>query len=213
MPTPKGGYYIDGKRVPSVTTIISRFKESGALIHWAWGLGMEGKDYRQVRDAAADAGTCAHGMVECFIRKREFERLKYLPEILAPADRAFGAFKRWAEQSNLQPVKTEIGLTSKRFRYGGTLDAVALNGELHLLDWKTSNAVYSDYLLQLAAYGHLWNEAFPEQPVRGFELVRFSKVEGDFCHYSFENLTRELQQFLLLRKAYELDQVTKQRVR
>lgn len=36
MPTPKQGYYTEaGKRVPSVTTVISRFKDSGALIHWA----------------------------------------------------------------------------------------------------------------------------------------------------------------------------------
>ena len=36
MPTPSEGYRIDGKRVPSVTTIIGRFKESGALLRWAW---------------------------------------------------------------------------------------------------------------------------------------------------------------------------------
>jgi len=53
----------DGVRVPSVTTIIGRFKESGGLIHWAWALGMEGKDYRQVRDSAADAGSLAHSMI------------------------------------------------------------------------------------------------------------------------------------------------------
>ena len=53
-----------GQRLPSVTTIISRFKESGGLIHWAWNLGREGQDYRQVRDEAADAGTLAHAMIE-----------------------------------------------------------------------------------------------------------------------------------------------------
>jgi len=152
-------------------------------------------------------------MVECFIRGAAFESAKYPAEILEPAERAFGAFRRWAEQSNLKPVKTEIGLVSQRFRYGGTLDAVSLNDELHLLDWKTSNAVYSDYLLQLAAYGQLWDENFPDQPVRGFELVRFSKAEGDFAHYSFVSLTQELQQFLLFRKAYELDYSIKKRVK
>lgn len=55
----------DGTRVPSVTTIISRFKESGGLVHWAWQLGIDGKDYRKVRDEAADAGTLAHALLEC----------------------------------------------------------------------------------------------------------------------------------------------------
>ena len=45
----------DGVRVPSVTTVISRFKEAGALMYWAWNEGKEGRDYRETRDAAADA--------------------------------------------------------------------------------------------------------------------------------------------------------------
>lgn len=212
MPTPRNGYYVNGQRVPSVTTILSRFKESGALMYWAWDIGRQGKDYRAERDKAADAGTCAHDMVECFIRGMAFDDTKYPGEILAPAQNAFCAFQRWATQSNLKPHQTEVGLTSKRYRFGGTLDAVTLGDELHLLDWKTSNAVYPDYLLQLAAYGQLWNENNPDNPIRGYELVRFSKVEGDFAHYSFVSLTRELQQFLLLRKAYELDALTKKRV-
>lgn len=36
MPTPKKGYFTSkGERVPGVTTILGRFKDSGALIHWA----------------------------------------------------------------------------------------------------------------------------------------------------------------------------------
>lgn len=66
-------YLIDGKRVPSVTTVISRFKESGALMYWCWDQGRQGLDYRQTRDAAADAGTIAHAMVEAFIRNGEGE--------------------------------------------------------------------------------------------------------------------------------------------
>ena len=58
MPTaPKGYFTKDGKRVPSVTTILGKFKEAGGLMHWSWECGMKGLDYRQVRDAAADAGT------------------------------------------------------------------------------------------------------------------------------------------------------------
>ncbi|MGD0497553.1 MAG: PD-(D/E)XK nuclease family protein [Bryobacteraceae bacterium] len=212
MPTPRKGYWLDGKRLPSVTTVLSRFKESGGLIHWAWTLGTEGKDYRDVKQAAADAGTCAHDMVECFIRGREFNPEPYPLEILTVAENSFGAFRRWAEQSHLKPAKTEIGLMSKRFRFGGTLDAVTLGDDLHLLDWKTSNSVYSDYLMQLAAYGALWNENFPDNPVRGYDLVRFSKLEGDFAHYSFVSLKDELTEFLLLRKAYELDARLKKRV-
>jgi len=48
MPTPRKGYYTDaGKRVPGVTTIIGRFKDSGGLIHWANTLAYE--PYRELR--------------------------------------------------------------------------------------------------------------------------------------------------------------------
>src|SRR6516225_4019637 len=43
MPTAHSGYFIaDGTKVPSVTQVISRFKDSGALIHWAWKCGRDG---------------------------------------------------------------------------------------------------------------------------------------------------------------------------
>ena len=42
MATPKEGYYVDGKRVPGVTTVLGRFKESGGLIHWSWKIAFDG---------------------------------------------------------------------------------------------------------------------------------------------------------------------------
>ena len=50
MPHPKAGYRdADGKRIPGVTTIIGRFKESGGLIRWAYGRGRDG-EAREPRD-------------------------------------------------------------------------------------------------------------------------------------------------------------------
>src|SRR5579862_3572558 len=121
MPTPSKGYWLDGKRLPSVTTILSRFKDSGGLVHWAWSLGVEGKDYRDEQKKAADAGTCAHEMVESFIRGRKFDPAPYPAEILERAENAYSAFRRWADQCSLKPAKTEIELKSIKHRFGGTL--------------------------------------------------------------------------------------------
>ena len=49
----------DGKKLPSVTTVLSRFKESGGLIRWAYGQGQakergEINDLYDSRDAAAN---------------------------------------------------------------------------------------------------------------------------------------------------------------
>jgi len=213
MPTPKAGYWIDNVRVPSTTTITGRFKNADPLIWWAWNLGREGKDYREEKQKAADAGTAAHDMVEAFIRGRAFDPTPYSVDALTKGENAFSAFRRWADQCRLKPEKTELALVSRRFRYGGTIDAVAIEGQLRILDWKSSNGLYPDYLLQLAAYGQLWNENNPSQPVEGYDLVRFSKDDNaDFAHHSFTSLNKELSQFLLFRKAYQNEQQLKKRI-
>jgi hypothetical protein len=215
MPTPKGGYFIDKVKIPSVTTIIGRFKDSGALIRWAHKKGLDGEPLYgegSTSKLACDVGTAAHDMVEAAIRGKKFDEDDYPDDILEAAEKAYGAYARWAAQCKLKPGKTEIGLVSHLHRYGGTLDAVTVEGELRLLDWKTSNSVYADYLLQLAAYGQLWNENFPDEPIKGYDLVRFSKTTGDFAHYSFEDLSAELEQFLLYRRAWDLDQKLRKRV-
>lgn len=59
MPHPKQGYFTkDGVRVPGTTTIISRFKESGALIYWAYNRGKEGLELYESRDKAEFANIC-----------------------------------------------------------------------------------------------------------------------------------------------------------
>jgi len=52
-----------GKRIPGVTTVISNLGWSkGGLMHWAWEQGINGIDYKETRDKAADTGTIAHAM-------------------------------------------------------------------------------------------------------------------------------------------------------
>jgi hypothetical protein len=103
MPTQSAGYYLaDGTRVPSVTTIIGRFKESGALIHWAWSIGRAGKDYREERDKAADAGTMAHAAVAAWAHRQPFVWEGDDPEVIRNAQMAFAAFEEWAQQTRLR---------------------------------------------------------------------------------------------------------------
>src|SRR5262245_50963282 len=143
-----------GKRLPSVTTILSRFKDAGALIHWAWTEGVEGRDYRESRSRAAAAGTIAHGMVEA--RLRALPWVPQLPidqELIAKARAGFDAYLAWERMTRIEYRHCEVALVSTKHEFGGTLDAIGeFEGNLVLIDWKTSNAVYSDYLIQLAAY-------------------------------------------------------------
>ena len=70
---PTGKYELDGKLLPGTTTIIGKFKNSGALIHWAWKQGMDGIDYRETRDQAGEQGTSVHYLAESYIKKWSYE--------------------------------------------------------------------------------------------------------------------------------------------
>lgn len=211
---PTQSYRIDGVRVPSVTTILSRFKESGALIHWAWQQGRDGLDYRQTRDDAANAGTLAHAMIEATIRSKPFPiESEYETEVWGKAQSSFAAFQEWSKQTQLAPLETEASMICRCHRFGGTLDAMMVCDKLALGDWKTGGAVYIDHLCQLAAYGHLWTVNHPDRPITGgYYLLRFSKVEGDFTHHFWANLDKAWRQFELLREAYDLDAELKARL-
>jgi len=207
-------YLIDGKRVPSVTTILGRFKEAGGLIHWAWDLGMQNIDYRKVRDAAADAGTLAHLMVEADIRgKGPPKETDYDAGTWAKAMSAFSAFKEWQNQTQLKPDQSEVSMTCRCHMVGGTLDTVLVHGKRSLGDWKSSNAIYPEYLLQLAAYRHLWEVNHPDLPIEGgFHLLRFSKSNGDFTHHFWGNLDEAWEAFQHMRVLYDLMSSLKGRI-
>jgi len=215
MPTPRQGYYLkDGGRVPGTTTVIGRFKESGALMQWAFKQGKEGAPslYAEA-EKAAEIGTHAHAMVEAHIKGLDLPPA--MPD-LSMQERAvscFGAYLTWAKNYDVNVIDQEIGLVSEKYRYGGTVDAIGLIGnQLVLLDWKTSNAIYTDYLVQLAAYGNLWEENFPDRPITGgYHLLRFSKENGDFAHHYYAQLDSAWRQFQLFREAYEIDKELKKR--
>lgn len=214
MPTAPKGYFLrDGSRVPSVTTILGRFKECGGLMHWAYECGRSGKDYRQERDTAADAGTMAHAAVESWVHGQSFT-FEGPEEITVKAKKAFDAFLEWADQTQLKVMETEVRMISETHRYGGTADGFTIRGRRAVLDWKSSNAIYPEYLVQVRAYGELWTERCPEDPiVGGYHLVRFDKTYGDFHHHYWAELETAWTAFTHLRSLYELDKELKARAK
>jgi len=225
MARPKAGYRCsDGKQVPGVTTIIGRFKDSSALLYWAFEQGKScergeiAKLYDK-RDEAADAGTLAHSMVEAHLDGLDPYAVcmdGQPDEIKRAARLGFENYLAWSTNNHLEVIHQEVPLVSETHRFGGCLDAIAIdaNGNLCLLDWKTSNGVYADYILQLAAYKILWEENHPDAMITGgFHLSRFSKENADFTHHFWAELEDALRQFLLFRQAYDIDKILKKRVR
>lgn len=210
---PKAGYKnAAGAKVPGVTTILGRWKESGGLIQWAYQCGVDGVDMNKARDGAADAGTACHEMIDCHLHGREFVP-EYPDLVLTKAEHAFLAFLEWKEQSKLAMVGAEVSMVSEKYQFGGTCDAALVGGTLRLLDYKTASGLYVDNLLQVAGgYSLLWQEHHPDQPLHGVDLLRISKpkapddpVSFEHRHWSAEILKICQEQFILLRRAFDID--------
>lgn len=213
MARPKGGYRLaDGTKVPGVTTISGLCKDSGALIHWAWQLGMDGIDYRDARDAAANAGTVAHRAIELWtqgqdeLAVRDWLARQQIPQsVRSSAERAFNAFLEWASMTKLEVVETETVMVSEQHQVGGTLDAIAYcNGKLALLDYK-SGRVYPEHIIQTAAYHRIWKEVRPQDPIASVHCLRVDKESGAFSHHHWPPHVIETawRAFLALRDVYD----------
>jgi len=217
MPTPRAGYFAnDGSKLPSVTQVLGRWKDSGGLLQWAFKQGQSGaRSLYEERDKAADIGTLAHAMVENRLTgKSPGEALRDAPDEFKPkAWQAYNSFETWMDNQRAIIISAETPLVSEAHRYGGTPDYVMRmpDGRLALGDVKTSTAIYRDHLMQVAAYGILWNETQPEPITAGFHITRFAKEYPDFEHRYFAELTEAGELFLLLRKAYDIDLALKKR--
>lgn len=186
-----------GEEVPGGSTICKIGDDPSALIHWAWKLGVEGKDYKQERDRAADIGTIAHAMCEAYLNNFVIDLEDYEQEKIDKALLCYQKFVDWWESEGLEVVATETQLVSKHYKYGGTIDLIAKDksGKLCLIDLKTSKRISDSYIRQIAGYTELWNynqemeqyEAMVEKcwdyknQISRWAIVRIGKQDdGDF---------------------------------
>lgn len=195
-----------GKVIPGVTTIISQNLgwNKEALIHWGWKEGWEGRNYRDTRREAADAGSIAHHLIDCYVKKRRtdiYERYPGAkPKEIAKAKAAYMNFLVWANSFKVKFLKNEIPVKSQKHQYGGTLDCIAMvGGSLCVVDWKTGERVYADMQIQLAAYGKAWEEMYPtKRLLGGYHLLQFERDTAAFHHHHWTDLEDAWQVFLIL---------------
>ena len=195
----KINYKVNGNKVPSVTQILGRFKNSTGLIIWSNKLGLEGKSYHAELNKAGDIGTALHELAELHI-KGEFYELPEDPVV----QECFNKFKDWWSEQDYDVTFTEKSFCCRAYEYGGTADLV-VNGDT-IIDFKTSKQVYDDHLVQMSAYRFMIEEQDQISINKGI-LARFGKETDDFeiRHFSKSDLNKGWKYFKVLREAYDLD--------
>lgn len=213
-------------RVPSVTTILGVIDKSGPLMGWAikntnavWeGAIQPDTPYsdtyleqvknvakrasREIKGEAADVGKQAHQAIENHLRGENY----LLPPKDIPVGRCVDAALQWMSTCSFQPREMERVVFSRKHGYSGTLDCIAeINGEVALVDWKSSKACYPEYFLQTAAYQAAYQEETGEKISRRY-LVRLGKEDGSFEvheNYTLKDYKFHLKAFLAALTLYK----------
>lgn len=167
----------------------------------------------EVGSKEADIGDCTHAMVECDLRGLDFPEGAWKPDVLAKSRQLFEeGWLPWKRQNQFELLDCEAELTSAKMKYGGRLDMAwslcSCQGERHITDLKTTKKAYFEHLVQVVAYGALWEENHPDQPIDRYSVLRLSKVDGavEFkqWHKDSEGVRDAAMMFALCRQLYTL---------
>ena len=164
---PDSRYYRrNGKYYPSVTYVLGYYPKGKFFEDWLKKVGYSA-DY--IVKKAADEGTQVHEMIESYLNNEELNFLSsngdplYNPNIW----QMFLKFVEWWETYKPTLLETEVHLFSDKLKVAGTCDLVCeIEGELWIVDFKTSNSIQTTYELQTAIYSECYEECFGKKADR-----------------------------------------------
>ena len=169
----------DGAIVPGVTTVLGVLNKP-ALVPWANKLGLQGIDSSKYVDEKAAIGTLAHQMIADYLRGEETDTSEYSKIQIDQAENAVLSFFEWEKNNHIEPILIEEPMVSEIHRFGGTIDCLGkLNGELYLLDFKTSAGIFPEMMIQLAAYRQLVVECFPLHEISKAIILRIGRTTDE----------------------------------
>lgn len=155
-------FYItpSGKRLPSVTTVLSHFKKK-AMIEWRNRVGHEEAD--RISKRASMRGTKFHNMMESYLRNED----GYLDGVMPDMRQAFNDMKETLDLiDNIRYI--ESPLYSEKLGIAGRTDVIAeFAGVPSIIDFKTSTKEKKEqwidnYFEQGTAYALMYEELVNE---------------------------------------------------
>src|SRR3990167_9267980 len=205
----------DGVRVPGTTTITG-VMEKPALVPWANKLGLQGIEVGKYVDDLATIGTLAHYLIECHIRsqiegkKIEPDLSDYTPNQVDSAENCFIKFIDWESKNKVVYLKSELGLVSETYQFGGTVDAYAIvNCRKTLLDFKSCKGIYSEHFTQVAG-GYsvlLIDNGLPVEDIRIIRVGRTEEEGKEAEERQASQVDLHVKRFHICRELYEVNKL------
>lgn len=211
----------EGVDSPSVTSILTMLNKGDALAQWKINCALDhiqqlmeagkigdvrsfnrytrGAKYAWHRKSkeATDIGTTLHNAIEDYLREgKPFPDPKNKGE-----ENVMTAAMTFLIEHDVQPLEGGIEFEVNGHGFGGRGDLICkMDGDIWLLDWKTSKRVYDEYRLQLAAYRS-------EAPIKvqRHGVVRFDKETAEYEIAEFTDTYEfDLKLFMLLVEFWNL---------
>lgn len=201
-------YYVNGKPKSGVTTFIGIKDKSRALVSWATelaedtlinaltagkevteGMVIEACGLHEVRkQEASDIGTEIHDWAEQYIKhklKQKGSDGKVTPMSEMPEKKevqiGVTAFLDWEKERKVKFVSTERVVYSKKHDFIGKMDIEAIvDGDLCLVDLKSSNGLYNSVNMQTAAYVKADEEESKREYVGRWAIRLAKETESDY---------------------------------
>lgn len=191
-------YTIDNIEWPSVTEILGQLDKSSALIPWALNqaekyiLNQKPNEsnltqvvadakvkYKEVSQESLDIGSEVHHAIENYIKYGKDK----IGEIRDEVMNALIAFWDWEKDNHVEWIESESPIVSETIGYAGTLDAIAkVNGIVTCIDFKSSKAIYDEYIMQVCAYGYARRDMVGNYSINtgsGDEVRNYNPIEID----------------------------------
>lgn len=143
--------------------------------------------HRVKKSDAADYGTMLHGLIEDVAHRRKVNPVNPILQ------KGVTDFKQWVVDNHVIFRGCERKVVSRKKKFAGTLDLLLnINGKNAIADIKTSNGIYDEYFLQLAAYLYALYEEFPDVKIEDAIIIRCGK-DGSFEIKSFSDIVAQKQ--------------------
>ena len=148
-----------GKSYPSITTVLSNYNKK-AIYEWRQRVGEQ--EANRISRAASGRGTKLHNAVEKYLLN-EMSDMK-MQTMMPDTKELFLKVKPFLDNHIGDIYGIEQPLYSDKLRIAGRCDCIAeWEGELSIVDWKTSTRVkekeyIQNYFMQCSAYAEMFEE-------------------------------------------------------
>jgi hypothetical protein len=190
----------DGKKLPSITTVLGATQDKSGLDAWRKRVGEE--EANRVMAQASTRGTAVHQLAEDYVNNEEDWSKGAMPANLF----TFNTIKPLLDKHLDNVWIQEAPLYSERLAVAGRVDCIAeWDGVLSIIDYKTSRRpkkreYVEGYFIQEAAYAAMFLER-TGVPIK--QIVTVIAVDDSEPQVFVEKTMDHLPKFVELRKKFE----------